>query len=451
MIFSSITFKGNDGFMWIRNWKYYFADLVRTSKYDWVESHNCPIQVYDNTCYILDRKHNIIWESGRKISEIEQLHLCAEEVLSYYVGFKYNELPRYDIGIQAAERYRMLLEAEGQKEIERMQNQEYKKMQEIMLAKPSNVHTILSGKEWLEKGANEKDKDYLWKPLWKDAEICFLFADSNIGKSIFAHQMAFSIAKHQKVIYFDYEMDCKDFQIRYTGPDGTMYDVPDNFIRSQADRDIFLRGNVENVIIKDIERIVETEDAKVIIIDNLTYINRNTQSTFYTSILMYKLKILQEKYGLAILLLAHTPKRNARNPITQNDLAGSKRLLNFADSCFAIGQSMMDRNVQYLKQIKSRCGKLEYDSENVLLMERVFSDNWLHFEIIGNDREENHLKINKQDALNKIKKKIVDLQEKGMTQREIANILEMSPANINRLIKQIQKDSQTKQIPQDSP
>ena len=43
-----------------------------------------------------------------------------------------------------------------------------------------------------------------------------------------------------------------------------------------------------------------------------------------------------------------------RLPLSQNDLAGNKKLFNFMDSVFAIGQSVNDENLQYLKQLKSR-------------------------------------------------------------------------------------------------
>lgn len=69
------------------------------------------------------------------------------------------------------------------------------------------------------------------------------------------------------------------------------------------------------------------------------------------------------------------------------------------DSVFAIGQSVDDENLQYLKQLKSRGDRIEYGADNVILLERTFSDNWLHFETIGYDREINHLKNRKKKNL----------------------------------------------------
>ncbi|NBO50672.1 MAG: hypothetical protein EBU80_13355 [Chitinophagia bacterium] len=70
--------------------------------------------------------------------------------------------------------------------------------------------------------------------------------------------------------------------------------------------------------------------------------------------LMQKLKSLKTKYGLSMLVLAHSPKRSLFNPLTRNDIAGSKHLANFADSIFAIGESAQDKSFRYIKQLKSR-------------------------------------------------------------------------------------------------
>ena len=64
------------------------------------------------------------------------------------------------------------------------------------------------------------------------------------------------------------------------------------------------------------------------------------------------LKKIKNKYGLSLLILAHTPKRDATKGITKNDLSGSKMLMNFCDSAFAIGESFQKNGLRYLKQIK---------------------------------------------------------------------------------------------------
>ena len=50
---------------------------------------------------------------------------------------------------------------------------------------------------------NPKD---LYHSLWYEGEVCCLFADSNLGKSIYAVQMADEIARDQKILYVDCEL-----------------------------------------------------------------------------------------------------------------------------------------------------------------------------------------------------------------------------------------------------
>ena len=66
------------------------------------------------------------------------------------------------------------------------------------------------------------------------------------------------------------------------------------------------------------------------------------------------LKAIKEDLGISILVLAHTPKRTIARPLTENDLAGSKNLANFADNLFAIGRSPHGPDIRYIKPIKIR-------------------------------------------------------------------------------------------------
>ena len=91
-------------------------------------------------------------------------------------------------------------------------------------------------------------------------------------------------------------------------------------------------------------------------------------------------------------MLAHTPKRDAQKPITQNDLAGSKRVLNFLDSAFSIGFSEWDVDIRYIKQIKSRFGRIIHGADNVISAEIRKDGAFLFFDEIGNAKETDHFK-----------------------------------------------------------
>jgi len=120
--------------------------------------------------------------------------------------------------------------------------------------------------------------------------------------------------------------------MRYKDKNGTLYRFQDNFLRAVINIDSPLIENIEESIIDAIINVVFEYQANIIIIDNVTYLNSATDKGDIAGKLMIKLTMLKVKHNLSILVLAHTPKRSLTKPITQNDLAGSKRLFNFFDS-----------------------------------------------------------------------------------------------------------------------
>ena len=79
----------------------------------------------------------------------------------------------------------------------------------------------------------EPDPEPLYDKLWYQGEVSCLFADSNIGKSLFAVQIAEGIAQRFRVLYLDCELSAKQFQDRYTNKKtGQLHRFPDNFFRA---------------------------------------------------------------------------------------------------------------------------------------------------------------------------------------------------------------------------
>jgi hypothetical protein len=155
---------------------------------------------------------------------------------------------------------------------------------------------------------------------------------------------------------------------------------------------------------------------------------------------MKHLKALKNKYGLSILVLAHTPKRNSAMPISRNDLQGSKMLINFCDSAFAIGESSKDKHIRYLKQIKSRNSEILYGEESVAVFEVTKPDNFLAFTpvhgvqgvLTSNERE--HLNTISKEEREGIKAKVLELSKKGYSQRYISRELSISLGAVNKYI-----------------
>lgn len=301
----------------------------------------------------------------------------------------------------------------------------------------SGMLKIKSANEWTREAALRPDPKPLWLSLWYEGEVCCLFADSNLGKSIYAVEIASEIAKTQKVIYFDFELSDKQFQLRYSDDNGNLYTFSDNLLRSEIDPDLIEEGKFEDEVIADIEGASIQYDCKVLIVDNITYLNSVTEKADAASMLMMRLMQLKKKHGLSILVLAHTPKRPLTSPITQNDLAGSKKLFNFFDSVFAIGRSAKDENLRYIKQVKVRAGAFEYGAENVIVSEIVKEGSWLHFRHIGYATEREHLKEQTDRDISSFDERVKELRKDGKSIREIADMLAVSKSKIGNIIKKL--------------
>jgi len=306
------------------------------------------------------------------------------------------------------------------------------------------------------KTANQCIADAMKKPIpkmlfsefWHEGEICILFADSNLGKSILATMIANSIskgipirgfkmeAKKQKVVYYDFEMSEKQFEKRYSENYCNHFNFDEGFIRSYNNPNCVDYDDFEKKLFYEIETAIQQLQIKILIIDNLTYLKTQSTDTSKEALpLMKKLKELTIKYDLSILALAHTPKRSCFNPITMNDLAGSKQLSNFSDSIFTIGPSSLDKSIRYIKQIKARATEIIYDSDNVILCEIKQLDNFLGFEFVDFGKELQHLKvldINESESLNK---KILDMfnENPNITQYEVAKRLNTNKMKVKRV------------------
>lgn len=292
----------------------------------------------------------------------------------------------------------------------------------------------------------------LFGQLWFEGELCILFADTNTGKSILAVEIADAIssgrgscmgleteANPQAVLYVDFELSDKQFEVRYMGENGKHYPFSENLKRVEINSDIASvpeqYDSFEDYLIASLEQVVMRIEAKVVIIDNLTYLSRETEKAKDALPLMKTLKAFGKKYGLSILVLAHTPKRNLSMPITQNDLQGSKMLINFCDGCFTIGESTKGKSLRYIKEIKQRNVPFKYDSENVIECEICKPDNFLQFRFVGYGRESEHLRQIGEADREELVKQVKELNQQGKSQREIAQMLKMSVGCVNNYLK----------------
>lgn len=297
------------------------------------------------------------------------------------------------------------------------------------------IFTVKTANRTIREAALRPNPDALWLTLWYEGEVCCLFSDSNLGKSIYAVQIATSIAKKQKVLYFDFELSDKQFQLRYSDEANNLNQFPDNLYRVEINRDSLDAVNFEEAVIGNIEQTAIKLGAKVLIIDNLTYLCVVSEKGDAAGTLMLRLMALKRKYGLSMLILAHTPKRCLSNPITQNDLAGSKKLYNFFDSVFAIGKSAKNSSVRYIKQLKVRYGNYTYDADNVIVCVIEKVGTFLQFVDIGYAVEKEHLKEPSEKDSTQEKETIKRMVAEGKTYRVIASELGVTLGKVQRALK----------------
>ena len=297
------------------------------------------------------------------------------------------------------------------------------------------IFTVKTANRTIREAALRPNPDALWLTLWYEGEVCCLFSDSNLGKSIYAVQIATSIAKKQKVLYFDFELSDKQFQLRYSDEANNLNQFPDNLYRVEINRDSLDAVNFEEAVIGNIEQTAIKLGAKVLIIDNLTYLCVASEKGDAAGTLMLRLMALKRKYGLSMLILAHTPKRCLSNPITQNDLAGSKKLYIFFDSVFAIGKSAKNSSVRYIKQLKVRYGNYTYDADNVIVCVIEKVGTFLQFVDIGYAVEKEHLKEPSEKDSTQEKETIKRMVAEGKTYRVIASELGVTLGKVQRALK----------------
>lgn len=305
-------------------------------------------------------------------------------------------------------------------------------------SKPMKVgmFTVKTFNQVLDEAEKKGELAQLYDEFWFESETCCLYGDSNVGKSILAVQIANDIAgKGRKVLYFDFELSEAQILRRYSDKKTkkrhsfpkNMYHVSLNYMMGA-----YTAEELPDQIIRQMETLVKKTGASVIIIDNLTWIVYNSRSSKMAGELMKKLSVMKNQYNLSMLILAHTPKRNMSKPITQNDLGGSKMIMNFLDSAFAIGCSAKDPAYRYIKQIKVRYAEMKYGEDNVCLFEIQPFRSFLMFQKVGNAMESEHLKKRKDDDKQAIIAKIKEMRSAGATLVEIAAELGMSKSTVDR-------------------
>ena len=307
---------------------------------------------------------------------------------------------------------------------------------------------LKSANKSLEESSMTSEPGALWKTLWNEGEVCCLFSDRCLGKSILAIQIAEEIARKQKVLYFDFELSNKQFEKRYSN-DGMncqcdeihLHRFPESLFRVTLDRtQMGLGNNLENLM-SGMQQAVVTTGSKVLVIDSLSNLCNGLTKTNVMGKVMATLTEMAHTHNLSVLVLFRTSKRFLSTPIRWDNIDGRKRLHNFFDSAFAIGQSFLSPKLRYIIQVKGKRNPFVHGKDNVIVCEIKKLGDAPKFVEVELANEKIHLRSNLQEEQMEFLQEIRQLQENGLTIREIADLKNISKTRIFRLLDKVDKSS----------
>ena len=298
-----------------------------------------------------------------------------------------------------------------------------------------------SADAWVSDAAMRPNPKQLWHTLWFENEVACLFADTNMGKSIYAVQIAEEIASRgRRVLYFDFELSDKQFQLRYTDPDtGELYRFSPGFIRAEFGDKPVPEDMAQ--MVQQIEVCALRNNCNIIILDNITWVCNRCESGDAAGELMQLLVSMKRRWDMSILCLAHTPKRAQTAVLTQNSLAGSKRIANFMDAIFAIGMDFTNLpGGRYIKQIKVRNCECLYGDNNVIRTQLVKDGEMLRMQTVGYAPEIDLL-VPAGSEKESREQRIEELLVEGLPQREVARVTNSSLREVSIVAKQLRRKS----------
>lgn len=330
-------------------------------------------------------------------------------------------------------------------------------------AKEADELDFIMGKSLNSMMMEEKCKpvpEILWggdgngNALWFENEFAILFGRTNTGKSLYAVQIAEHISGRlgKTVLYLDLELSMKQFQERYTSRDGELHVWPETLHRpdlSMIGDGLYDSGKFLPLIRKMMAKV----NARVLILDNLTFLVNNGGMKAEDVKPICQEFCNWAKEGYSILVVNHTPKIQPFTTLDINHCLGSSMLTNFVQSVFAIGTDSSNPSTgRYVKQLKSRNGRIVWDGNHVIpyVIDKTLDPTMLRFiqpaqlHQTGMDtqipiqtaRECDLLKDGGSVQLEQIRK----LHGQRMSNRKIAEELNLSPATIGKRLKGMDVD-----------
>ena len=309
--------------------------------------------------------------------------------------------------------------------------------------------TLAKGKLFKYRNPNDvltSDEVVLSKPLlgelWQEGELCILFGPTNVGKSILAVEIGDAIASGGAilsgslcsgippvmVLYLDFEMSDEQFKKRFLGRT-----FANNFRRIVINEAELNVNSFRKEVLPEIEHMIVDSKAKVLIIDNLSFIQADNTQAGDAATLVLEFKRLKDAQGISVLLVGHTPKFPKWQSIESINLAGSAQLGYFIDSLFAINKAI--GNTVYIKQLKQRVVGETYGEDNVLHCKIEDTESGLRLKYLGHSAEWQLLDRGKDDLEERNQRIVADYRAGMGSIRELAKKYDLGKTQVGDIVK----------------
>lgn len=231
-------------------------------------------------------------------------------------------------------------------------------------------------------------------------KIIALSADTNVGKSIWAHQLGLAIAVGltkifeypilgtKRVLFLNFEMDEYDMverqQLMIAGIPISLHANLDNFLLNSFDGDRTLfQDNWDKIE----QTVKENDRFDLIIVDNLyACTGIDDEKNADLKMILKRLIRVIDINGSSLLLVTHHKKHMPEYILTVDLMRGGSTLANAVDVIIQLGESIRERGIRLMKITKNR-GRSPNNGK--VFGMRLRDDLW--FEMTGEVNESYHL------------------------------------------------------------
>lgn len=298
---------------------------------------------------------------------------------------------------------------------------------------PKSFVVVSQFNQFVKEGLRLAQPKELYKNILVEHETTIFFGDTGLGKTTYAMQIAMQVSEDGKrVLYVNCELSQQQLAKKFPEKD-----IPDNLFIANIDYTLMHDVTDQSCILGEIEKLALLYGTEVIIIDNLTNLCINSKEGGEAGNIMLRLISLRMTHNWTMLILAHVPKRKPSDPLTLNDLAGSKILSNLADNVVGLNKSKLGGDKRYIIQLKWRSGPIELDYKNVQELTLQMSEGYLHFEYGEFDEERIHLPRSRDEKAELERDIVKELKAyNGKSYRDIATDLGTNISMVCRVAKQ---------------